>query len=302
MSSSSFDQTDVDWPVHPDVVTSDDLLSQLRWFSVVPGIDYAITATSLSEYQNSPLHGVEPSLPPPATLGCLARFSPRHFDFACDANWHGDAADDLLAIGNGTALIVDSEDKLPDTSFRSLWRDLAVFCQAVMNGGDDVVEAEGLFVVDATGPALRLCHQSFKVFSFFALQLCELMRWEQPRYGPHGFQATSYSSHIFDGPPFQIQNWPASNAAAKDVILRIADSHVAVPLPACDVDGDPILPSDYRRSLEGAVVWVEFHVEHKRDEDWEGFRAFVHSIHVIESPIPRSPPTCNPRALMGPSA
>jgi hypothetical protein len=72
-------------------------------------------------------------------------------------------------------------------------------------------------------------------------------------------EITSYTA---DKPEFKIQNWPTVSGEAKWALQSMHDTHRVRPLPAYDLDGDLIPPSQYKAQLEGATVRVYFILRH----------------------------------------
>lgn len=92
-------------------------------------------------------------------------------------------------------------------------------------------------------------------------------------------------------PAFRIENWPCSTQSAKETIVDMATTHWAVPLPAYYRNKTVIPPYDYRQTLAGATVYVEFAVEHTRSRSGDDFfDGFIRRIRVLErGPSSRRP-------------
>lgn len=56
-----------------------------------------------------------------------------------------------------------------------------------------------------------------------------------------------------------IQGWPATSGF-KERALDCETTHSIVPLPAYDLDGEIIHPTQYERKLPGAIVEAVFHL------------------------------------------
>ncbi len=63
-------------------------------------------------------------------------------------------------------------------------------------------------------------------------------------------------------PEFNILHWPTYSTEAADALAGIVDSHTAQPLPAYDIRGDLIPPTNYSTSLRGATVLLSYNILH----------------------------------------
>ncbi|KAF8480565.1 hypothetical protein JB92DRAFT_2837643 [Gautieria morchelliformis] len=89
-----------------------------------------------------------------------------------------------------------------------------------------------------------------------------------------------------DQDPFSFATWLVTDAA-RDAMNAVKHTHDFSPLPAFDVNGDPIVPSQYDRLLKGAVVEVHFALT-----SWvfAGRSAKAMSIPLIREMLVISPP------------
>ncbi|KAJ3535033.1 hypothetical protein NMY22_g6664 [Coprinellus aureogranulatus] len=86
-------------------------------------------------------------------------------------------------------------------------------------------------------------------------------------------------------PQFRIENWPANWPAEREELNKIVRSHVVVPLPAKDMDGNLIHPSQYEEKLKGAIVRVGFVLNHYYPlGGYHRFTADIHEIQVLQPP------------------
>ncbi|KAK7025639.1 hypothetical protein R3P38DRAFT_2778450 [Favolaschia claudopus] len=82
---------------------------------------------------------------------------------------------------------------------------------------------------------------------------------------------------------FVLQDWPVKNAAVKEALEGMENSHVVIPIRAYDVDGDLISPAHYMSKLSGAVVRATLTLSHwkigrdKRDT----YTADIESLRVL---------------------
>ncbi|KAK6974454.1 hypothetical protein R3P38DRAFT_3335806 [Favolaschia claudopus] len=82
---------------------------------------------------------------------------------------------------------------------------------------------------------------------------------------------------------FVLQDWPVKNAAAKEALEGMENSHQVIPIRAYDVDGDLIPPTNYMSKLSGAVVRATLTLSHwkigrdKRDT----YTADIESLWVL---------------------
>ena len=88
---------------------------------------------------------------------------------------------------------------------------------------------------------------------------------------------------FFDSIDFTIDNWPVSSS--NDCHLdAIKASHVVQPLPAFDVRGYRIHPSEYEEKLAGAITRVCFSIVHFLIKQKHVYNAVVHDITVLRPP------------------
>jgi hypothetical protein len=93
---------------------------------------------------------------------------------------------------------------------------------------------------------------------------------------------------------FRVEDWPVQDPKAREELLRLRHTHVLRPIPARDVADRPILPTEYKSKLQGAVVLLKLTLAH-----WaipgkgDFFNADVEDIEVI-IPSPSSLTTPSP--------
>ncbi|KAI6146043.1 hypothetical protein BKA82DRAFT_169089 [Pisolithus tinctorius] len=80
--------------------------------------------------------------------------------------------------------------------------------------------------------------------------------------------------------------WPVQDVL-RDALNQASGTHYISPLPAFDVDGEPIQPVDYHRLLCGAIVQVHFAILHffiKGDRK-SVFTTALREMHVLRAPL-----------------
>ncbi|RXW19638.1 hypothetical protein EST38_g6231 [Candolleomyces aberdarensis] len=90
-------------------------------------------------------------------------------------------------------------------------------------------------------------------------------------------------------PRFLIENWPVQNPAAQSHLDALKDTHVVNPIPAYDVEGHLILPTEYESKLRGAIVRLEFQLVHWLVRRQDFFSANVERIRVLVPPYSDTP-------------
>ena len=87
-----------------------------------------------------------------------------------------------------------------------------------------------------------------------------------------------------------IRNWPTNSPVAAEALERIYDTHCVFPLKAYDINGDLILPLEYKTKLRNALVRIEFTMSHwvirKKKAATDTFVADILSIRVLDEPRP----------------
>lgn len=99
---------------------------------------------------------------------------------------------------------------------------------------------------------------------------------------------------------FSTKEWPLRHPEAKPELQKLEQTHVPIPIPAYDLESagrrDLILPKDYEAKLKGAVVQLEFHINHWKINDKHSFTADIAKIRVLVPPVvPRAPDTPTPK-------
>lgn len=85
---------------------------------------------------------------------------------------------------------------------------------------------------------------------------------------------------------WDIRDWPVASKHSKRILSDFVDTHRMKPLPAIDNNGVEVNPADYRRALEGAVLWVEFEMYHRESvEGRHEFEGVIQAVNVIHNPL-----------------
>lgn len=147
----------------PSTVLQKQIIHNLRWNPCPNGTEYAVTRRSLERDRYLSDFGSHRRPIPQARVGLVGRFSTLDFQLVSDADWDVVLHDGRTRIGNGHALLIDCEPLDDRSSFKSVWRDLSVFCQSVLPGSKDISEAAGMLEVVQGEPAICVRHNFFKV-------------------------------------------------------------------------------------------------------------------------------------------
>ncbi|KAJ2929978.1 hypothetical protein H1R20_g7099, partial [Candolleomyces eurysporus] len=128
---------------------------------------------------------------------------------------------------------------------------------------------------------------------------CGVIDWKKPGPSPaDGFKIgrrvfeerspESLASFQDHGPRFSIENWPV-NTAAQAELDKIKSTHIAHPIPAYypAPDNNLIPPDRYWDDLRGAIVRLEFHLNH-----W-----FIRGRHIFTADIMRMKVLVPPKLL-----
>ncbi|KAF8526692.1 hypothetical protein JB92DRAFT_2826455 [Gautieria morchelliformis] len=101
-----------------------------------------------------------------------------------------------------------------------------------------------------------------------------------------GVRPATRSTDDDDQDPFSFATWPVTDAT-RDAMNAVKQTHDISPLPTFEVNGDPIVPSQYNRLLKGAIVEVHFALT-----SWvfAGRSAKAMSIPMIREMLVISPP------------
>ena len=105
------------------------------------------------------------------------------------------------------------------------------------------------------------------------------------------FQRTAPNCRSLDN-AFDLADWPVTSEAAKNALQEMKSSHACQPLPAFDMHGNLIPPSDYEQALRGAVAHVRFSLCKYSWRTGDSYRdpvvADIEMLRVITPPRPRS--------------
>ncbi|KAH9943785.1 hypothetical protein B0H21DRAFT_709832 [Amylocystis lapponica] len=98
---------------------------------------------------------------------------------------------------------------------------------------------------------------------------------------------------------FSIEHWPCSTQEARDALPALIETHHVVPVPAYDMHGCLIEPTDYQHCLLGALIEVHFSLTHwaipGRGEGALGSDVFSADIGKIQVLAPPQPTLVTPR-------
>lgn len=96
----------------------------------------------------------------------------------------------------------------------------------------------------------------------------------------------SLEDFVNHGPEFNIENWPLEFEEAKPELEKIKDTHIAHPIPAYypDPENNLIPPDRYWDDLRGAVVRLEFHLNHWCIDGRHIFTADIVRMKVLVRP------------------
>lgn len=87
--------------------------------------------------------------------------------------------------------------------------------------------------------------------------------------------------------PFSYELWPLTKERNRKELLALKPSHRLCPVPAYDLANDLLIPSTYRRCLQGAIVEVHFTLSHwsiattKRDV----YGGLIQLIRILVPPV-----------------
>lgn len=97
------------------------------------------------------------------------------------------------------------------------------------------------------------------------------------------------------GSEFSIDNWPVKSDVAKESLHGMKTTHRPIPIPAYDVNGSLIAPSDYHRRLQGALAQIHFTLVHwsirEKEEKLDRYVADIYQIRILEGPLYGGPAT-----------
>ncbi|KAF8496949.1 hypothetical protein JB92DRAFT_3125901 [Gautieria morchelliformis] len=96
-----------------------------------------------------------------------------------------------------------------------------------------------------------------------------------------------------DQDPFSFATWPVTDAA-RDAMNAVKHTHDFSPLPAFNVNEDPIVPSQYDRLLKGAIVEVNFALASWVFADSSAKAMSIPLIHKMLVISPPKPPVASP--------
>lgn len=88
------------------------------------------------------------------------------------------------------------------------------------------------------------------------------------------------------GVEFRLEQWPAHFDEARNAILELqmTETHKLNVIPAYDINGKIIKPTEYWSKLEGALVRTEFHMNYWRVKGKDFFAADIQAMQVLQKP------------------
>lgn len=231
------------------------------------------------------------NLPHPIRFAIIGRIPPRAFQLDADPNCTNLHE---FPAGKGSAEVEDLEPENAHSEFKRGWNKLASIASAALPGFKEFHQAFGVFAVHNALPVLKVRHNFFKVRrSILCARIRASNSYIQLRSEVSlSDHRQSLDSEIRDDPAFSIEKWPSSCVAAKRFLVNNMSSYWAEPLRAYNWDKRVIYPSDYRKILMGATVWMEFSMEHTGVHNGEDvFDAFIRRVRVLDPPVSSKPST-----------
>lgn len=93
---------------------------------------------------------------------------------------------------------------------------------------------------------------------------------------------------------FTIQEWPAEHDEARKALKEMVATHRVCPLQAFDIKSQIIKPTEYRKRLQGAMVFIGFTMTHysiarKPEQQREAVDSYTADIVFVRVLVPPNP-------------
>ncbi|KAF7790021.1 hypothetical protein EIP86_000969 [Pleurotus ostreatoroseus] len=238
------------------------------------------------EYHKHPGDSTPPSVPDPAVFTAIVRLADDKFFLQSDANYTGRGPFTMSFADVKMTALADAPSSV-DKDFSTVLANLDAIVRAHKTRGYQAVK--GLFDIGSGHRTIRIRHV---LFTPRADVESDTENRSSMRYVFSYVSAYCLCSTPVVPPEFTIAEWPVNpkHTAAVQDIATMLDTHVVNYLPAFDIHGHLISPSDYEKQLRGAVVALRFTLTHwairgrSQVPPSDSFVADIEDISVVEEP------------------
>ncbi|KAJ7187070.1 hypothetical protein C8R46DRAFT_1207045 [Mycena filopes] len=252
---------------HPYYLGGDDVLERVIWKKI--GNDNTLVAADeAAAYDDAVQSATEdgndnPTVADldPATFTLVASIDPDDFWLTPCGFWKGPTLYTAsLADLKLSCRLVAPEDAAFEADFKTVLKNVERLMGRAATGGN---MKQGILGGKAgTKPGLKLRHVVFEANS---------------------------SGDMDDDPgAYQLRDWPVKSAAAQEALEKMdaENSHRVNPIPAYDIDGNLIHPTQYTSALKGAVVRADITLLHWHivRETRDSYAAEISSLRVLVPP------------------
>ncbi|KAJ2921402.1 hypothetical protein H1R20_g15690, partial [Candolleomyces eurysporus] len=267
-------------------LADDGILERLEWFET-QDFDHVVLKDDVDKYMED---GAPPDNPPqPARLAGIFRIARRSFFMRACGRWKPNKPPLFLPLANIRPSAYTGDPGIPELEgdYPKSWENVAELLKEWYRSRNEdeakVIESSG--VIDWKTKKPPNPGNGFKI-------------------GRRVFETRSPESleRLEDyGPSFSIENWPVEFPEAQAELDEIKSTHIAHPIPVYypDPENDLIPPDRYYDDLPGAIVRLEFHLNHYFIDGRHKFAADIMRMKVIVRPsVPPSSPS-SPRKRKG---
>ncbi|RXW20534.1 hypothetical protein EST38_g5331 [Candolleomyces aberdarensis] len=266
-------------------LADDGILERLEWFETL-NFEHVVLKDDVDNYKKCMEDGAPPgNLPQPARLAGIFRISRRSFFMRACGRWKPDTPPLYLSLEEVRPSAYTADPGIPELEgdYPKSWENVDELLREWYRSQneDEAKVSESRGVIDRNTKKPPNPANGFKI-------------------GRRVFEKRSESPERLEdhGPRFSIENWPVEFSEAQPYLDEIKSTHIAHPIPVYypDPENDLIPPDRYYDDLPGAIVRLEFHLNHYFIGGRHTFAADIMRMKVLVRP---SVPPPSPKKRKG---
>ncbi|KAJ3535037.1 hypothetical protein NMY22_g6663 [Coprinellus aureogranulatus] len=284
------------------------ILDKLEWYQTNGGFDRLVTKAAanqykedLTAYKNDPttIPTGPPASPPAAVLSAIVRLKKEDYYLIACGDWKPNWSKGALANVRASAVAEDPNIPVIDGDYEAGWANLFRLLEKKVDA--DGLPITGLITCPSGANGRPNHRQGFRI----SHRIFEAKKKYDPATSGRATRGIARGESLagIDDPEyieFSVKEWPLRHPEAKPELQKLETTHVPIPIPVYGLERegrrDLILPTDYEAKLKGAVVQLEFHINHWKINDKHSFTADITKMRVLVPPVaPRAPDTPTPK-------
>ncbi|KAJ3549366.1 hypothetical protein NMY22_g913 [Coprinellus aureogranulatus] len=246
----------------------------LQWFSDTTGHDHVVFKADVVAHHDA-LNNFDvkksrqgPAPPPPAVLSAIVRLrqGSDYFLTAC-SDWKPGTFP--LAKIRPSAMAEDPKVPVLQDDFKTVYDHVRHLLETFFEG-DKVRTIHSTGVVDwdkdgCSPLGFKVSHKVFEVSEYRGFAISRIDKPTSQKKSAAGDEGSDENS-ADETIAFTAEDWPVRHDSAKEHLSLLKDTHYIIPLPAYSPDSEGVAtiipPSSYEAKLRGAVVKLEFYLNH----------------------------------------